>query len=62
VGMSWTHSICLICWENNQPGREPVTVKCGKEVCCFCGRDTEDGIYIREDPKELRCQGKHEEE
>lgn len=61
--MSWTHSICLTCWENREPGREAVKVLAGEdEVCCFCGRGTTEGIYVREDPKDLRCQGKHEEE
>lgn len=61
--MSWTHSICWTCWDNNHPGREPVKLKIKEiEVCCFCGREARDAIYIREDPKLLRCQGKHEEE
>ena len=57
----WTHVICIQCWDIKEPGRDPVTVLDGsEEVCCFCGQPTKAGIYVREDPKELECEGKHE--
>ena len=49
--MSWTHSICIPCWEEREPGRMPiVTNSTVMETCCFCGEHTSDGIYVREDP------------
>lgn len=60
--MSWTHSICWECWERENPGRSPIQLKEREiELCCFCGGKTDAAIYVREDPKDLRCQGKHEE-
>jgi hypothetical protein len=59
----WTHAICVECWDKQQPGREPVTVLNGTEqTCCFCGQPTKAGIYIREDPKGMRCEGQHDDE
>ena len=58
----WTHAICQICWYEKNPGREPVTVLNGTEqICCFCGLKSKSGIYVREDPKGLRCEGEHPE-
>lgn len=49
--MSWRHSICLACWKTRNPGREPIALKEPEiETCCFCGAETCDGIYVREDP------------
>ncbi len=60
--MSWTHSICGICWRANEPNRDPVRVLEGElALCCLCGRETREGIYIRQDPKGMMCEGKHEE-
>lgn len=48
----WTHSICAVDYELLQPGRDPLKgVNLGTEVCCWCGQDTDDGIYYRADPK-----------
>jgi hypothetical protein len=60
--MSWTHAICGECWiqtkwpDENGEFRGPVRVMdAPKETCCFCGRKTRVGIYVREDPAKLAC-------
>jgi hypothetical protein len=64
--MSWTHAICVFCWEvrcitEGEPGRRPaVLVHPKRERCCFCGQGTQEGIYVRHDPGELTC--RHEGE
>lgn len=57
----WTHAICWKCFQVRVPGATPVT-STGlnrKKVCCFCGEETMDGIFVREsgDAVELRCKG-----
>ena len=57
----WTHSICAECWGKKNPDRQPVkTIDGPREVCCFCGQSHASGIFIRHNPEELRCEGKHE--
>jgi hypothetical protein len=29
------------------------------DACCWCGTANDAGIYIRSDPKRLRCYGDH---
>lgn len=54
----WTHAICGECWEERSPGREPVRVRDGEDrPCCFCGRATAEGIYVREAPTSLALVG-----
>ena len=51
--MTWTQPICRACWYHRNPGRNPVQMTPEwreTEVCCWCGKDTTDGIYVREDP------------
>lgn len=56
----WTHSICIQCWIDKNPGHAPHHVYPAEcDVCCFCGRETTDGIYVREDPNTTPCKGKH---
>jgi hypothetical protein len=64
----WRHNICLSCWESRceqlgEPGREPVRLLKKDEWvhCCFCSRNNNDGIYVRENPKneKLFCVEKH---
>ena len=57
----WTHAICAVCYQEQEPGRTPTTlIEAGPETCCFCGRTTQEGIYYRHDPAPLRCHGAHE--
>ncbi len=52
----WTHPICWVCWVKMNPGRGPATLtNLGGGTCCFCGNETASGIYVRHDPKELKC-------
>lgn len=54
--MNWTHSICISCWNEKNPDRPAVAmVNVEKETCCFCLKETQSGIYIRQDPRELSC-------
>lgn len=50
---AWTHDICDECWAAREPGREPFRLSTeyrDVERCCFCGKQTESGIAVREDP------------
>lgn len=50
--MGWTQPICQRCWDQENPGREAhVLTEADPEVCCICGGETVDGIYVRKDPK-----------
>ena len=56
--MGWTHRICEECWNKRNPDREPVKVKSQYDElkpCCFCGKETASGIFVRFDPKQLNC-------
>ena len=56
----WTHNICAHCWNKLNPDRETSELAIGiAEICCYCGEETSDGIYIRDDPNKLRCKGEH---
>jgi hypothetical protein len=51
--------MCLPCWEDRYPGREPhVVLDSPTVMCCYCGNFAENGIYLRQDPAEVRCRGK----
>ena len=54
----WSHAICDNCWVEGNPVEYPVRlVQPVRERCCFCGDETESGIYVREDPKTAPCRG-----
>jgi len=54
----WRHNICLDCWWQNNPGRVPARyLNDTTQVCCFCGKENRDGVYIRFDGRQLRCNG-----
>lgn len=49
--MGWTQPVCQTCWDRENPDREAITIKLpDQEVCCLCGNETADGIYVRKDP------------
>lgn len=60
----WTHAICVEDYENltSNSAQDVDKMKDPEaEICCFCGRTTISGIYIRRDPNEPQfCQ--HEED
>lgn len=57
--MSWTHAICLPCWEKRHGARVPVAVADAPSVaCCYCGAATAAGIFVRESPREVPCEGR----
>jgi len=53
------HAICAPCWNALNPDRpaRSTFILGPPEVCCWCGRDTTHGIYLRADPEFLRCGG-----
>lgn len=61
----WTHAICDECYETESEKddalpEKPVRLRYpSKEDCCFCGQQTESGIYIRKDPAQVKCGGSH---
>jgi hypothetical protein len=63
MSSQWTHSICEQCWVGKNPGREPHRVvresrfNADKELCCYCGREHQSGIFVREDPSSVACAG-----
>jgi hypothetical protein len=60
VSGRWTHSICDQCWAEKNPGRMPYRVSGAQlEVCCYCGREHESGILVREDPERVACFAKN---
>ena len=59
----WTHAQCAACWNARNPDkataleRDPAfTVMYGAEMCCFCGKDTNAGIFVRCREATLVCQ------
>lgn len=54
--MGWTHRMCEKCWQEREGNRMPVHVKVDPvNMCCFCGQETDAGIYVRHDPKTIQC-------
>lgn len=59
--MDWNHPMCDTCWNKKNAGAKPARIPAREiEVCCFCGRNTESGIYVRYNPQLLACKGEHE--
>ena len=63
----WRHLLCRTCWYALFGAGEPQLSRLPgmpASPCCSCGVSTRNGIYVREDPHKLRCQGQgpeHEE-
>lgn len=61
----WNHAICDSCWPSfnvrhmnlDEPYR---VIARPDEVCCYCGEATNSGIYVREDPTLVPCNGQGE--
>jgi hypothetical protein len=57
----WRHNICEACWQrlhSDQPEPLRLIPQLRDDVkCCFCGNLNRDGIYTRENGRELRCKG-----
>ncbi len=53
----WTHTICMPCFMRVTGKTEAVTMTWDPtndiEMCCWCGRETVSGIYLRADPAAL---------
>ena len=49
--MNWAQSICVSCWNLQNPDRQVhKLLETVEEVCTYCGRTNTDGIYIRVKP------------
>jgi hypothetical protein len=60
MSSDWNHVICLPCWEKREPNRLPIAITNPHvERCCFCGKLTDSGIYVRESPLKVKryCRG-----
>ncbi len=54
----WNHAVCDLCWSEREPDRTPVRFTVAPTVdCCYCGTPTTSGIFVRQDPTEVRCKG-----
>lgn len=48
---NWNHYSCEECYDDIYHGRQPIKLTEDKaKPCCFCGRPTFSGIYVRRDP------------
>lgn len=54
---NWDHAICPECWTRHWHGAARSVASPEAEICCWCGADTEAGIYVRADPSKTPCQG-----
>ena len=58
--MSWhAANICKECYVARYPDRIPHTVAhydADEENCCFCGKKTRAGIYVRANSVDLKCE------
>jgi hypothetical protein len=53
---NWIHAVCPSCsWAERIGVRVGVIAE--QEVCCFCGRDTLAGFYVKRDPSKTPCNG-----
>jgi hypothetical protein len=56
---AWTHALCDQCWELRHGAATSTTMNhVGDEKCCQCGKACR-GIWVREDPSRLQCNGVH---
>jgi hypothetical protein len=58
---NWNHLLCEQCYAYMEPGKKPVKVppahRDGPQPCCWCGKETNSGIYYRRDPLGSPCLG-----
>ena len=56
----WTHAICDDCWDDRRPDTPAPRMTAGEiEHCCYCGRHTASGIYVRDDPASIADHDEH---
>ena len=63
----FTHNICYDCWNIRNPDRKAIrvsTARMNPDKCCYCGKDTNSGIYIRDNPDapDMLCHGIHKDD
>ncbi len=58
---SWDHLMCAACWNadegNIASGVNNALEGANSEAepCCYCGKDTTSGIWVRHDPAKISC-------
>lgn len=53
---SWNQAVCDDCWKATrdwEPARVPELHR-DTEHCSFCGEPTRSGIYVRQDPEQVK--------
>jgi hypothetical protein len=65
VKLSWTQPVCDDDWAERNPDRpNPVRMNpefTEQEQCCYCGKPTKSGIYVRVDPATVPFPASEEE-
>ena len=46
----WTQPVCQKCYVEIYSGKPSKMTGPIEEQCCYCGEQTQDGIYVRLDP------------
>jgi len=60
VSEKWDHSICDDCWNTLRPKNKSNLMGWSQpDWCCWCSKLHRSGIFMRNDPEELRCRGDH---
>ena len=56
---NWDHAICPACWTSRWGEGRTTRAASNpeREICCWCGGDTDAGLYVRADPARTPCQG-----
>jgi len=59
----FTHSICDDCWDKQHPLKPSIRMKHRIiDTCCFCSKKHSSGIFVRQDPADMPCNGVHPEQ
>jgi hypothetical protein len=55
---NWTHAICDDCWDEQRPeSPSPQKGTGDPQACCYCGKPTCSGIFVRDDPATMTHPG-----
>lgn len=61
----WVHNMCRPCWDQKMTGEPAAWEDAETDLCCYCGMENTDGVYVRQNPQQAPCEGKflmHEHE
>lgn len=53
----WNHLMCAACWnaDDRHVNKAVEGANSEAENCCYCGKPTTSGIWVRADPEMLDC-------